>query len=212
TLSTIAFITLAVSFFVYSTVSSFKEIILENKQLREAVNHLTSEDPIAYVKVIHQEIVDGKIKSTLKFVEVAPHDSTKIIQEHQLVINGDVAHFDALIIKFSNQFVTSGQEKALYIWRRIYDANTAPENGYLLNLVGKQPPAYEQVFGKLKPADRHTFWQGIWSLADSPDKLKSLGIQVIYGSTVYYRLKPGFIYVLKLSSQGQIIPQPVLQI
>ncbi|MBE3143396.1 MAG: hypothetical protein IMZ61_05655, partial [Planctomycetes bacterium] len=88
------------------------QLLNENKQLKEAITNLTTEEQIGYAKVIKQETQNGKLITTLKFVETARNDKLKKILEKDYTIEGDVVHFDALIVKFDNKIVMDGKERA----------------------------------------------------------------------------------------------------
>ncbi len=107
---------------------TIQQLLNENKQLKEAITNLTTEEQIGYAKVIKQETKDGKLYTTLRFVETARDDKTKKILEKDYTIEGDVVHFDALIVKFSDKMVMDGKEKAMYLWRRIYGETMAPQH------------------------------------------------------------------------------------
>ena len=53
------------------------------------------------------------------------------------------------------------------------------------------------------------FWEAIWDLANDPEALRDHGIKAIYGNAVYKRLRPGLIYVFKISNTGRLYPQTV---
>jgi hypothetical protein len=53
------------------------------------------------------------------------------------------------------------------------------------------------------------FWSAVWELANDPEALQQDGIKAIYGNAVYKKLKPGLIYVFKISSSGQVYPETV---
>ena len=53
------------------------QLLNENKQLKEAITNLTAEEQIGYAKVIKQETKDGKVWTTLRFVETARDDKLK---------------------------------------------------------------------------------------------------------------------------------------
>jgi hypothetical protein len=57
--------------------------------------------------------------------------------------------------------------------------------------------------------DQKTFWAAVWELANDPQKLSKPGVQAIYGNVVYSQLKPGVIYVFKISNTGQVYPETV---
>ena len=183
------------------------QLLSENKNLKQSITNLTNEEQIGYAKVIKQEEIDGRIFTTIRFVETARNDKLKKILEKEYTIDGDIVHFDALIIKFGDKMVMNGREKAIYIWRRVYGESTAPEDGFPIEQSGAEPRRYDDLL-KLMPAKhRELFWSGIWDLANDQDKLKHHDIQAVYGNVVYSRLRPGLVYIFKISPTGQLYPE-----
>jgi len=185
------------------------ELINENKELKKAISNLTQESQIGYAKVISQEIRDGKMFTRLRFVETDRHDPYKKILEKEYLIEGNVVHFDAIIIKFFNQMVMDGKERSLYIWRRIYGEKMNPENAFSIETEGKEPERYANIFNKLSIDTRDKFWEKLWSLSDNPDQLREQGIKAIFGNVIYKRLRPNLIYVFKINNSGGLYPETV---
>jgi len=185
------------------------QLLNENKQLKEAITNLTAEEQIGYAKVIKQETKDGKVWTTLRFVETARSDKLKKILEKDYIIEGDVVHFDALIVKFDNKMVMDGKERAMYLWRRIYGETMTPQDGFAIESPGTEPARYADLLSRLPIKQREMFWSNIWDLANDVEKLKQEGISAIYGSAVYSKLKEGLIYVFKISPTGQLYPEVV---
>jgi hypothetical protein len=185
------------------------QLLSENKQLKEAITNLTTEEQIGYAKVIKQETKDGKVWTTLRFVETARSDKTKKILEKNYTIEGDVVHFDALIVKFDNKMVMDGKERAMYLWRRIYGETMPPQNGFAIESPGAEPARYADLLARLRFKQREMFWSNIWDLANDTEKLKQDGISAIYGNAVYSKLKEGLIYVFKISPTGQLYPEVI---
>lgn len=48
------------------------------------------------------------------------------------------------------------------------------------------------------------FWVAIWDLANDPDRLREYDIKGVYGNAVYTQLRPGVIYIFKISATGQV--------
>jgi len=188
---------------------TIQQLLNENKQLKQAITNLTDEEQIGYAKVIKQETRDGKIWTTLRFVETARDDKLKKILEKDYTIEGDVIHFDALIIKFSDKMVMDGKERAMYLWRRIYGESMAPQNGFPIESPGDEPKRYADLMSRLSIGQRDLFWTNIWDLANNLDKLKEYGITAIYGNVIYSQLKEGLIYVFKISPTGQVYREVV---
>jgi hypothetical protein len=193
----------------FKGVTTLGELYTENKKLKESLTKLTQEDQIGYAKVTKQERQDGKLFTTLKFVETARDDKTNRILEKEYTIEGDVVHFDAMIVKFSNQLVIDGKERSMYLWRRVYGENMAPNAGYPIEDANKEPMRYQGLLKKLDLKERALFWSSIWDLANDPKKYSNLGIQAVYGNVIYSKLKPKLIYVFKISNTGQLYPEIV---
>jgi len=185
------------------------ELLTENKHLKQAITNLTYEDQIGYAKVIAQEPNDGKIFTTLKFVETARDNKLKTVLEKEYTIEGDIVYFDALIVKFGDKMVMDGKTKALYLWRRVYSEKMAPEQGFAIDEPGAEPQRYGDLLKVLPMKQKRLFWSNIWDLANDPDKLKEHDIKAIYGNAVYSRLREGLIYVFKISPAGQVYPEVV---
>jgi hypothetical protein len=185
------------------------ELLTENKHLKQAITNLTHENQIGYAKVISQEPNDGKILTTLKFIETARDDKLKTVLEKEYTIEGDIVYFDALIVKFGDKMVMDGKTKALYLWRRVYSEKMAPEQGFAIEEPGTEPQRYGDLLKLLPMKQKQLFWSNIWDLANDPDKLKEHDIEAIYGNAVYSRLREGLIYVFKINPAGQVYPEVV---
>jgi hypothetical protein len=196
----------------YHGAKTMHELLSENKHLKKAITNLTLEDQIGYAKVISQEHREGKFYTTIKFVETARDDKLSKVLEKDYIIEGDIIHFDALIVKFGDKMVMDGQEKSLYLWRRVYSENIAPENGLSIEETGTEPQRYSNLLGLLPANERDLFWSNIWELANNPDMLQEYDIKAIYGNVVYSKLQKGRIYFFKINSAGQLYPETVIDI
>jgi len=193
----------------YHGAVTLHELLTENKQLKQAISNLTYEEQIGYAKVIDQQVIDGKLMTKLLFVQTSPTDKLEKIIEKQCTIEGDVVYFDAMIVKFQDQMVMDGQARAMYIWRRIFGEKMAPGDGFPIEQTGIEPVRYKKLLSTLQVKERQLFWQAIWELADEPDRLSQYGIRAVYGNAVYSRLRPGLIYIFKITATGQVYPDVV---
>ncbi len=186
---------------------TIEDLLGENEDLKTAISNLSAENQIGYAKVLSQETREGKLYTKLLFVEADPADFTNHILKQEYEIEGDVVHFDTLIVTFSGELVKDGKERAMYLWRRIYGEKMTPEQGFPIEAEGLPSPRYEQLCRKLSIEDTQLFWNEIWQLSNNPKRLESLGIKAIFGNAVYRQLKPGLIYVFKVSSTGILYPE-----
>ena len=193
----------------YYHAKTIHELLAENKHLKQAITNLTREEQIGYAKVISQQTIDEKLLTTIKFVETARDDKLKKILEKEYTIEGDIIHFDALIVKFGNKMVMDGTSRALYLWRRVYGEKMTPENGFIIEQPGNEPQRYSELLKALPIKQSQMFWSNIWDLANDTKKLKEYDIEAVYGNAIYSRLRKGLIYVFKISSTGQVYPETV---
>lgn len=186
---------------------TIEALLTENKQLKHSIENLTSEEQIGYAKVVRQFEERGKQYTTLKFVETARNDPLEIVFENEYTVEGDILHFDALIVKFTDEFVSDGKARALYLWRRVYGEHMAPRDGFPIEVHGREPERYRGLLAGLPLKQRELFWAEIWDLAHNPGRLKEYGIQAVFGSVVYSELRPGLVYIFKISATGQVYPE-----
>ncbi len=186
------------------------DLLGDNQKLKAAIATLTHEEQIGFAKVLRQEERDGQLFTTVRFVETARGDILTTVLEKEYEIQGDVIHFDSLIVTFSDQAVIDGKARSLYLWRRIYGEHTRPSDGYAIETPGTHPERYAGLLRDLKLPEQQLFWEAIWDLANDPEALREHGIKAIYGNAVYKRLRPGLIYVFKIGADGQVYPETVL--
>jgi hypothetical protein len=103
----------------------------------------------------------------------------------------------------------SGKKRALYLWRRVYGETMAPSEGFPIEPASQTPKRYSDFLSALSLPEQEMFWDAVWQLADDPDTLKKYGIEGVYGNAVYKKLRPGLIYVFKISANGRVYPEAV---
>lgn len=188
---------------------TIQQVLQENAGLKQAIASLNSVQQIGYAKVLGQETREGQLRSRILFVQTAAGDPTKPVFKKEYEIKGDVAHFDGLIIRFENELVMNGEQRAIFLWRRLYGEQMAPEEGIVIEQPHTEPAQWAQLCEDFSIADRSMFWTEVWNLADDPDRLKPLGISAIYGNVVYRKLRPGLIYIFKLTGTGTLYPEVI---
>lgn len=196
--------------FYYSTASIHK-LLTENHRLSKAVHNLTREEQIGYAVLESQtRDEDGKVTSKIRFVQTAPGNPRATISEQRFTVSGDVIFFDALIVKFTDEFVKDGKERALYLWRRIYSEDTSPAKGQPIEISGTAPERYDSITRSLRFKNKDIFWDAIWDLANDPARLSGYGITAVFGNAIYIRPQIGKVYLFKISPTGQIYPEVVI--
>ncbi|MDG1668871.1 MAG: hypothetical protein P8I96_08080 [Opitutae bacterium] len=194
----------------YHSTASIHQLLTENHKLNKAVRNLTHETQIGYARIQSQSYNRlGELENTVRFVQTAIDDPTVIVSEQHFTVSSNIVHFDALIVKFTNDYVKDGSARALYLWRRIYTENTAPAEGTPIEIPGSAPERYDSISKSLHIKNRGIFWEAIWDLANNTAQLSNYGIEGVYGNAIYTRMQPGKVYLFKISSTGQIYPETV---
>ncbi|MEN8733981.1 MAG: hypothetical protein ABF329_04125 [Lentimonas sp.] len=202
----LTFAIIGVSF--YQSSSTIHSLLTENHELNKAIKNLTAEEQIGYATIQSQaRDLTGQLQSTVRFVQTAAGRPKEIVSEQLFTITGDVIHFDALIVKFNNQYVQDGKGRSLYLWRRIYGENNSPASGKLIELPGDAPERYHSISKSLRMTDSDIFWEAIWELANNPEQLSEYGITAVFGNAIYSRMQEGQITLFKISPTGQIYPE-----
>lgn len=202
----LTFAIIGVSF--YQSSSTIHSLLTENHELNKAIKNLTAEEQIGYATIQSQaRDLTGQLQSTVRFVQTAAGRPKEIVSEQLFTITGDVIHFDALIVKFNNQYVQDGKGRSLYLWRRIYGENNSPASGKLIELPGDAPERYHSISKSLRMKDSDIFWEAIWELANNPEQLSEYGITAVFGNAIYSRMQEGQITLFKISPTGQIYPE-----
>ncbi|MDX1605261.1 MAG: hypothetical protein R3202_03650 [Candidatus Competibacterales bacterium] len=204
-------------FAVYKSAQTFQEFLAENKELKAALTKLTEENQIGYAKVVSREEVDGETRTTVAFYQTDRDNPERRVFEGEFELQGDVIHFDALVVRFQDQMVLDDERRSIYLWRRIYDENTPPSQGDPIEDIDEAPARYRSLLPEpdmldqvlLKEDFRQQFWQSIWDLANDTEALKQHGISAVYGNAVYTRMEPGKLYQFKINAAGQIYPEVV---
>lgn len=188
----------------FTTNKTIDQLLTENEELKTAITNLSQENQIGYAKVLSQETREGVLYTKLLFVETDPEDLTKHLLRKEYEVAGDVVFFDALTVTFGDELVKDGTERAMYLWRRIYGEKQPPEQGFPIETAGQPSPRYAQLCKKLSIEEGQLFWDEIWKLSNNPKRLENLGVKAVLGKVVYRPLKPGLVYIFKVSGTGAI--------
>lgn len=191
----------------YFSTSSIHSLLTENHKLNKAISNLTNEEQIGFVTLKSRNRNEqGQVESLIRFVQTAPGKPDEIASEELFVVSGEVIHFDALIVKFSDEYVKDGKGRALYLWRRIYGESDAPADGQLIQSRGQAPERYNAITRSLRLKDQAVFWDAVWNLASDPQQLSEYGVTAVFGNAIYSKIEPDKVYLFKISPTGQIYP------
>jgi hypothetical protein len=176
----------------------------QKKQLQAVVERLSDEKRVAEVLVTDQSPVHGVLRTTLLFVEYA-RDGTPLPKK-TFTIDGNVAHIDAMVIKFDRDFVAQNDPlrgHSIALFRRLFSESQSPEKSFPIDEPGQIPDVYR---GAANPADQLAFerelWQNFWRLAEDKDYRTAKGVRVANGQGVWGPFSRDKLYTLTLDADG----------
>lgn len=188
----------------------------QRQHLQAFVQRLSSEKRVAEIIVTDQTKTPGGgiDTSRLMFVETAP-DGTRLPPRF-FTIKGNVAHLDALVIKFDRDFVEQNDAlrgHSLVLFYRFYGDYQMPAEGFRIDDPDKAPLVY-QVPGEKSPelasfvAD---LWKDFWRLADDEKYREEKGVRVAQGEGPWTYFHPDRVYSITLESAGglNIVSRPM---
>ena len=186
-----------------TTAAKLDEAVRKTEQLQQVVRHLQAERRVADVIVTDQRVVDGVQKTTLLFVEYA-RDGTTPLPAKRFTIDGNVAHIDALVVKFDRGFVEENDSlrgRSLALFTRLYGENQPPEKAHRIDSPNEVPEVYRGDGPQVSDFERQ-LWSNFWRLTDDEAYRQKNGVRVAQGEGVWVPFQPDRLYTLTLESDG----------
>ena len=174
----------------------------KNDQLQQVIQRLGAERRVADVIVTEQKAVDGKLQTTLLFVEYGRGGAA--LPAKRFAIVGDVAYFDAMVVKFDGKFVEQNDPlrgRSVALFTRVYGEHQPPENGFRVDTPNQVPDVYRGDDPVVAEFERE-LWANFWRLADDEAYRKEMGVRVAQGEAVWTKFRPDKLYTLTLESNG----------
>ena len=186
-----------------STAARLDEAVRKTDQLKQVVKNLQAERRVADVIVTEQKVVDGMQKTTLLFVEYA-RDGTTPLPARRFTIDGNVAHIDALVVKFDRGFVEENDPlrgRSLALFTRLYGENQPPDKAHRIDPPNEPPDVYRGPGAYVSDFERG-LWANFWRLAEDESYRAEKGVRVAQGEGVWVPFHPDRLYTLTLASDG----------
>lgn len=184
----------------------------ENDRMRDMIARLGTEFRVADVVVAAQEGPRGRDRRTTFRFQPYDRDGNALLARN-FTIAGDVAYFDALVLKFEDRYVGAADPlrgRSLHLFRRIFGEYQAPADGFPVDGASQDgvPEALRVGAGRYE----EELWREFWSMASDPEAAAAKGVRVAQGEAVYTRLEAGRTYRLTIEADGgiNIRPAPVV--
>ncbi len=209
---TVALIVSAInlSLYFWQRNSELARLRRERSELQAVIARLTGHTRRAELVVSHQDHnADGAVTDTTMLWQeftIGPDGKRKPLPIVSINIPGDIAHVDALVVKFADRYVEQGdllRGKSLIFFRRVYGDTQAPSEGIsLLNRRGM--PRFLRADPDRVNRFEQQIWRHLWHLMIHPRQAQKLGIAVVQGEDAYRIVQPGKLYVIDARNDGGI--------
>jgi hypothetical protein len=171
--------------------------------LQSIVQRLSSERRVADLLVTDQTRDSaGELRTTLLFVEYDRHGDP--LPARRFVIDGQVIHIDALVVKFDGKFVQENDSlrgHSVALFTRMYGEHQSPDSAEQIDQPGQIPPTYRGADPRVSNFETQ-LWSDFWRLADDSSYRQSMGVRVAQGEGVWRPFQPGFLYTVTLENNG----------
>lgn len=174
----------------------------EKRILQNVVQRLSDEKRVAEVLVTDQKTVDGVLHTTLLFVEYDRNGQS--LPPRSFIVEGQMAHIDALVIKFDRHFVSEGDPlrgHSIALFTRIYGDKQTPASAAPIDKPGQIPEIYRGADPRISQFEQE-LWKDFWKLADDAEFRAEHGVRVANGQGVWGPFEPDKLYTITLESDG----------
>ncbi len=195
----------------WSSMRSVEALFTENMRLQQALSRLQEEAVVGHLWLLSRSRSEEGVVTTFVWMEPAaapPHAAARV---ETLSVSGDTVYLDGFLIRFPGKLVEDGKARALFLWRRAFGDDQAPNAGILLDGGYGAPPRYESIFaGALTAAESRQFWSSLWNLTHNPKALSQLEIETLTGQAVAIQPRPNYLYTVRLSATGALSVVPAV--
>lgn len=184
--------------------------VWREKTLYETYLHnLLSEQRVAEVCVLDQQRPAAEpVRTTIRFQEFRQNGSP--LSPLVVTLPGEEIYVDALVTVFEGAAVKSGRAKSLYLFRRIFTEQVAPQVGFPLYRSdgsgdGLPPPYVRQDLDR--PAQRRA-WGYLWRLIEDAAYAETQRVRTTFGQAVSAKMQTGECYTVTIQYNGGLLLHP----
>jgi len=190
---------LAAGFWVY-------QIWSEKTVYERYLYNLLGEQRVAEVCILEQQRPpDEPTRTTLRFQEFRHNGQP--LSPLIITLPGEEVYIDAFVTIFESDAVKSGQAKSLYLFRRVFTEQIAPQVGVPLYRSEGPGDGIPQPYvhqGIDRTAQRRV-WGHLWRLIEDTAYAETQRVRAKFGQAVYARVEAGRCYTVTLQNQGGLL-------
>ena len=170
------------------------------------VHNLLGEQRVAEVCILAQQRpADEPVRTTVRFQEFRQNGQP--LSPMVVTLPGEEIYVDAFVTIFESDAVKRGQAKTLYLFRRIFSEQMAPQEGFpLYRSEGSGdgiPPSY--VRQDLDRTAQQRVWDHLWRIIEDAAYAETQRVRTTFGQAVYAKMQPGQCYSLTIQHNGGLL-------
>jgi hypothetical protein len=170
------------------------------------LHNLLSEERAAEVCILDQQRpADEPVRTTVRFQEFRQNGQP--LSPLVVTLPGEEIYVDAFVTIFRSDAVKSGQAKSLYLFRRIFTEQMAPQLGFpLYRSEGSGdgiPPSY--VRQDIDRTAQQRVWRHLWRLIEDAAYAETQRVRTTFGQAVYAKMQTGQCYSLTIQHNGGLL-------
>jgi hypothetical protein len=172
------------------------------------LHNLLGEQRVAEVCVLDQQrSAHEPVRTTLRFQEF--RQTGQSLAPLVVTLPGEEIYIDAFVTVFERDAVKRGHGKSLYLFRRIFTEQVAPQVGFPLYRSEGSGDGIPQPYVRqdLDRSAQQRAWSDLWRLIEDTAYADTQRVRTTFGQAVYAKLPPGQCFTLTIQYNGGLLLQ-----
>lgn len=170
------------------------------------LHNLLGEQRVAEVCVLDQQRpADEPVRTTVRFQEFRQNGQP--LSAMVVTLPGEEIYVDAFVTIFESDAVKRGQAKTLYLFRRIFTEQMAPQVGFPLYRSEGSGDGIPQSYVRqdLDRTAQQRVWDHLWRLIEDAAYAETQRVRTTFGQAVYAKMLPSQCYSLTIQYNGGLL-------
>jgi len=184
------------------------QLLTEQSFYERYLHNLLGEQRVAELCILEQQRPpDEPVRTTLRFQEFRRNGQP--LSPLVITLPGEEIYVDAFVTVYEGDAVKRGGAKSLYLFRRIFTEQVAPQLGFPLYRSEGAGDGIPQSYVH-QDVDRVTqqrVWADLWRVIEDHAYADTQRVRTKFGQAVYTKVQAGQCYTLTLQHQGGLLLQ-----
>jgi hypothetical protein len=182
------------------------EIWNEKSVYERYLHNLLGERRVAEVCVLDQQrLTEEPVRTTVRFQEFRQNGQP--LSPLIVTLPGEEIYVDAFVTLFESDAVKGGRAKSLYLFRRIFTEQMAPQVGFPLYRSEGPGDGIPQSYVRqdIDRTAQQRVWGDLWRLIEDVAYAETQRVRTTFGQAVYAKMQTGQCYSLTIQHNGGLL-------